>query len=53
MEYIMAGAVAVEIGSAVGRKGLEVFGEISSGLKKYLESKGLDKLDGLVGVAHG
>lgn len=52
MEYLMAGAVAVQIGSAVGRKGLKVFSEIRSGLKRYLESRGLDKLDEIVGVAH-
>ena len=53
MEYIMAGAVAVQIGSAIGRKGLRVFGEIGAGLTRYLESRGLDSLDELVGVAHG
>jgi dihydroorotate dehydrogenase (NAD+) catalytic subunit len=52
MEYIMAGARAVQIGSAVGRKGLKVFGEISSGLRRYLESRELDDLGELVGVAH-
>jgi dihydroorotate dehydrogenase (NAD+) catalytic subunit len=52
VEYIMAGAVAIQIGSAVGRKGLRIFNEIASGLRRHLESKGLDSLDKLLGEAH-
>ncbi|MDD1767784.1 MAG: dihydroorotate dehydrogenase [Methanomassiliicoccales archaeon] len=52
LEYMMAGAVAVQIGSAVGKKGLKVFGEIGSGLARYLKSRGMEGLDELVGVAH-
>ncbi|OPY31149.1 MAG: dihydroorotate dehydrogenase 1B [Methanomassiliicoccales archaeon PtaU1.Bin124] len=51
MEYIMAGASAVQVGSAVGRHGLGVFGEICNGMDSYLEENGAEMMD-LVGVAH-
>ena len=52
LEYIMAGAVAVQIGSGVGRKGLNIFKEVNSGLERYLKSRGIESLEELVGTAH-
>jgi len=51
LEYIMAGASAVQLGSAVGRKGVGVFAEVTSGLETYLEENDVSITD-LVGVAH-
>jgi dihydroorotate dehydrogenase (NAD+) catalytic subunit len=51
MEYIMAGASAVQVGSAVGRHGLGVFQEISAGMGAYLEDNQANIAD-MVGVAH-
>jgi dihydroorotate dehydrogenase (NAD+) catalytic subunit len=52
LEYIMAGAVAVQIGSGVGRRGLRIFKEVNSGLERYLKSRGIESLEDLVGTAH-
>jgi len=51
-EYMMAGATAVQIGSAIGRKGLSVFQVIIQGLQEYLEREGLKNIGDIVGVAH-
>jgi len=51
-EYMMAGATAVQIGSAIGRKGLSVFQVIVQGLQEYLEREGLKNIGDIVGVAH-
>lgn len=51
-EYMMAGATAVQIGSAIGRKGLSVFKVIVQGLQEYLEREGLENIGDIVGVAH-
>jgi len=51
-EYMMAGATAVQIGSAIGRKGLSVFQVIVQGLQEYLEREGLENIGDIVGVAH-
>lgn len=52
LEYMMAGASAVQVGSAVGRKGLGVFKEICDGLTEYKASNKLSSLQEIVGVAH-
>jgi dihydroorotate dehydrogenase (NAD+) catalytic subunit len=52
LEYIMAGASAVQVGSAIGRHGIEVFSEITSGLQSYVDQEQCGGIQGLVGVAH-
>jgi len=52
LEYILAGAVAVQIGSGVGRKGPQVFGDVCSGMSSYLSQNGFKDISQLVGVAH-
>ncbi len=52
LEYMMAGASAVQIGSAVGRRGLNVFRNICDGLSEYMAANGLDGLNEIMGVAH-
>lgn len=52
LEYIMAGASAVQVGSAIGRRGMSVFSEITSGLERYVEQERCGDIQGLVGVAH-
>ncbi|QLH75523.1 MAG: dihydroorotate dehydrogenase [Methanomassiliicoccales archaeon] len=52
MEYIMAGAKAVQIGSAIGKKGMTVFSEITSGMLRYMEHNDVREISDLVGVAH-
>jgi dihydroorotate dehydrogenase (NAD+) catalytic subunit len=50
IEFMMAGAAAVEIGSAV-YGGIEVFAEVSMGISDYLGRKGMT-LEELVGRSH-
>ncbi len=50
VEFIMAGARAVQIGSAVGNN-INIFNEISSCMEAFLEQKGWT-LDDIYGMAH-
>ncbi len=52
VELILAGATAVEIGSAIAYKGLDVFKEITSGIEKYLVRKGFKSVKDIIGLAH-
>lgn len=52
IELIMAGARAVGIGTAVITNGIGVFREVSDGIKKFMESHGFSKIEGMVGVGH-
>jgi dihydroorotate dehydrogenase (NAD+) catalytic subunit len=52
VEFMLAGASAVQIGSAVAYEGLGVFRSITTGLKLYLEKKQLKNAGDLVGLAH-
>jgi dihydroorotate dehydrogenase (NAD+) catalytic subunit len=52
LEYIMAGASAVQVGSAIGRRGLGVFAEITKGMQDYVDQERCGDIQGLVGVAH-
>lgn len=52
VEFFLAGASAVQVGTALAFKGLEVFKEILEGLSRFLQERGLG-LRELVGAAHG
>ena len=52
LEYMMAGAVAVQIGSGGGRNGPQVFGDICAGITSYMAQNNLRDITQLVGVAH-
>ncbi|MCE5261499.1 MAG: dihydroorotate dehydrogenase [Euryarchaeota archaeon] len=52
LEYMMAGAAAVQIGSGVGRMGPQVFGDICSGISAYMARNGFQDISQVVGVAH-
>jgi dihydroorotate dehydrogenase (NAD+) catalytic subunit len=51
MEMIMAGASAVQIGSAVATKGLDIFRDVTAGMAKFLETKGFSSIREVVGTA--
>jgi dihydroorotate dehydrogenase (NAD+) catalytic subunit len=53
LEYIMAGARAVQIGTAIWKDGLSVFKKTCDGLQAFMESRGYGSIDEMVGVAHG
>ncbi len=52
MEYIQAGASAIQIGTAVATQGLGVFKEVSQGVEVFLSKKGLQNVKEAVGIAH-
>jgi dihydroorotate dehydrogenase (NAD+) catalytic subunit len=51
VEMMMAGASAVQIGSAITTKGLDVFREVTMGLGKFLERKGYGSVREIVSMA--
>lgn len=51
VEFILAGASAVQVGSAVGDRWLDVFSEINDGIANYMKKKGLSKIQEMVGLA--
>ncbi|HTZ61252.1 MAG TPA: dihydroorotate dehydrogenase [Thermoplasmata archaeon] len=52
LEYLMAGACAVEIGTAVTQQGIAVFGRLAEGLARRLDALGLASVTAAVGAAH-
>ena len=52
LEYILAGATAIELGSVIGYEGLKAFNEIKLGIIRYLEKKGYKNIKEIVGLAH-
>jgi len=51
VEFILAGASAVQIGSAIGEKWTGIFSEINNGISKYMEKKGFSKINEMIGIA--
>jgi dihydroorotate dehydrogenase (NAD+) catalytic subunit len=52
IEYILAGASAVQIGTAVATRGIEVFRNVSEEVKEYMKENGYKEISELVGQAH-
>ena len=52
VEYLLAGASALQVGTAIMTQGLKVFREINLGLRHYLEENGFREVSELVGLAH-
>jgi dihydroorotate dehydrogenase (NAD+) catalytic subunit len=52
VEFILAGASAVQIGTAVAFKGVKVFGSVAKGIEDYLKQKGFKNVKDIVGLAH-
>ncbi len=52
VEFMLAGAAAVQVGSAVAIKGLQIFRELCDGLGAYLKKEGFSSPTNLVGLAH-
>ncbi len=52
LEYLMAGASAVQIGTAISYQGVEIFRNISNGLNKYLSNEGIKDVNNIIGIAH-
>jgi dihydroorotate dehydrogenase (NAD+) catalytic subunit len=52
VEYLMCGALAVEVGTAVMDEGMEIYGKIAEGIAGYLEENGYKGVEDIVGIAH-
>ena len=52
VEYIMAGASAFQVGSAIGTIGPDVFSKINDGLSAFMEEYGYASIADMTGVAH-
>jgi len=52
VEFMLAGASAVQVGTAVASKGLEVFKSITKGIDAYMERKGFGSVKEIVGLSH-
>jgi len=53
VEFILAGACAVQFGSVLGEHWIEVFDEINNGIQNYMEQKGYSSIGEMVGQAKG
>ena len=53
LEYILAGARAVQIGTGLATRGLSVFSDVSLEVAAYLDENGIKSVESLVGAAHG
>ncbi|MCJ7561969.1 MAG: dihydroorotate dehydrogenase [Thermoplasmata archaeon] len=52
LEYIMAGASSVQIGTAVWKHGPEVFSKVCEDISEFMNRNGFDRIFEMVGVAH-
>ncbi len=52
VEFILAGASAVQIGTAVALRGPNVFSTIARGIDSYLKRKGFRSVKDIVGLSH-
>ena len=52
VEFLLAGASAVQIGTAVSLKGSNVFRGVALGVDKYLKRKNFGKVEDIVGLSH-
>lgn len=51
IEYILAGANAVQVGSALYYRGYSVFREIAQGIEEYMKREGYGKIEDFSGLA--
>ncbi len=51
IEFILAGASAIQIGSAIGDNWIHVFNDINNGILQYMKRKGYSKIDEMIGLA--
>jgi dihydroorotate dehydrogenase (NAD+) catalytic subunit len=52
LEYIMAGASAVQIGSAIYYRGVDVFKKICDEIENWMKDHGYKNISELIGVSH-
>jgi dihydroorotate dehydrogenase (NAD+) catalytic subunit len=52
VEFMLAGASAVQIGTAIASEGLDVFKSVTKGIASYLQRKGFRSVKQIVGLSH-
>jgi len=52
VEFLLAGASAVQIGTAVAQKGSNEFRAVTRGINVYLKRKGFESVNKIVGLSH-
>jgi len=52
VEFLLAGASAVQIGTAVALKGPNVFRAVTHGINAYLKNRGFESVSEIVGLSH-
>jgi len=52
VEFILAGASAIQIGTVIAYRGLSVFTSIKNGIFSYLKRKGYESVKDIVGLSH-
>ncbi len=52
VEYVLAGAVCVQIGSAMATGFLDTFGKVNSGISTYMRANNFASVKEMVGAAH-
>ena len=52
VEFMLAGASAVQVGTAIAFEGLDVFKSITKGIETYLERNGFRSVKEIVGLSH-
>lgn len=52
VEFLLAGATAVQIGTAIAQKGPKIFRSITRGISTYLKRKGFKNVKEIVGLSH-
>ena len=53
VEYLMAGASAVQVGTALVTRGVSVFADVCREMSEFMDAYGYAKVSDLVGAAHG
>jgi dihydroorotate dehydrogenase (NAD+) catalytic subunit len=51
VEFFLAGASSVQLGSIIGDNWIGVFNDINNGIKKYMNDNGLSKIEEMIGLA--
>ena len=52
VEFFLAGAHAVQVGTAVAYSGLDIFNDLNVGLQSFIRKKGFSSTSDIVGLAH-
>jgi dihydroorotate dehydrogenase (NAD+) catalytic subunit len=52
VEFMLAGASAVQVGTAVATEGIDVFKSLTKGLESYVRKKGFRSVNEIVGLSH-